>query len=202
MRVLGIDPGLTGGAAILITGGDLDGEARLWGAIDIPVMGVGSGRRLDAESFGRWLRSGAPDIAFIERAQAMPSQGRSACFNYGCAVGALQCAVVLCGVGLHIIEAGAWKRRFSLPGKAWLMRERGMKEHEATRAAKEASRQLVLRMMPTASPFLARMRDHGRAEAALIAMHGADLIEEGLDWNADRRTTLGPTSAQRALPLS
>jgi hypothetical protein len=53
---------------------------------------------------------------------------------------------------LTIIEPTAWKKIHNLRG-----------------SEKEASRQRALQLFPSAHALLARKKDHGRAEAALIA---------------------------------
>lgn len=63
--------------------------------------------------------------------------------------------MVLCAVPLEIIEPTAWKRFWKLPPKD-----------------KERSRQRALELFPSAHSLLARKLDHGRAEAALIALYG------------------------------
>jgi Holliday junction resolvasome RuvABC endonuclease subunit len=167
MRILGIDPGLTGGAAVLATGGDLDGPARVVDAIDIPTKGEDAKRRVDVLELARWISACIPDVAFIERAQAMPRQGSSSGFIYGRAVGALEAAAILAHVQLHVIEPSAWKKAFALPGTGEI----------GVTAAKEAARQALIRVMPSAERFVLRKGDHGRAEAVLIAMYGADLLQ-------------------------
>lgn len=159
MRIMGIDPGINGGLAIYITGGDLDGAARAWGVIDIPTDGEGARRRVDAVLLRDWITAGRPDHCLIERAQAMPEQGSSSGFLYGRAVGALEAVTRCCNVPLTIIESRAWKIFHGLKG-----------------GSKEDSRQRALHKLPSASHFMARKMDHGRAEALLIAMYGASII--------------------------
>ena len=52
-----------------------------------------------------------------------------------------------------LVEASVWKRRLHLPGKD-----------------KEAARQKALQLFPSQHALLARKKDHGRAEAALIVV--------------------------------
>lgn len=167
MRVLGIDGGLTGGAAVLVTGGDLDGPARCAGAIDIPTRGDDAKRRVDVLELSKWIRAMSPDIAGVERAQAFRDQGASSGFIYGRAVGAIEAAVILSNVPMVIAEPTLWKKYFDLPGLA------------KNKRAKEIARQAALTALPNAVQFMPRMGDHGRAEGLLIAMWIADLIEAG-----------------------
>ena len=164
MRVLGIDPGLVGGVACLITGHDLESATpRLVDAIDVPTFGDDAKRRVDAVALRRWVIAMRPDRAFIERAQAMPDQGSSSGFHYGRAVGYLEAVVQTCNVPLYLVEPRAWKRYFELPPGG----------------DKEAARQLALRIIPEADKRITLKKHHGRAEAALIAAYGADLFEMG-----------------------
>jgi DNA polymerase len=69
MIVLGIDPGIRGGLAIVDAD---DGVGVLIDGIDIPVIGTGAKERVDAIAVRDWIARHQPDLALIERAQAMP----------------------------------------------------------------------------------------------------------------------------------
>src|SRR5215467_4863969 len=150
-KVLGVDPGIRGGLAIVEHN---DGAApQLVDAIDIPVTGVGAKERVDVLAIRAWILGHQPDHAVIERAQAMPKQGASSGFKYGRAVGAIEAVITCTTVPMTIIEPTAWKKFHGLHG-----------------GEKEASRQRALMLFPAAHALLARKKDHGRAEAALIAI--------------------------------
>jgi crossover junction endodeoxyribonuclease RuvC len=150
---LGVDPGIRGGLAIVVRENGV--APRLIDVIDIPTTGTGAKERVDAHAIHEWLRRHQPAHALIERAQAMPRQGASSGFKYGRAVGAIESAITLAGIPLEIIEPSVWKRALGLRGKD-----------------KELSRQRALQLFPAAHSLLARKKDHGRAEAALIALFG------------------------------
>jgi crossover junction endodeoxyribonuclease RuvC len=153
MIVAGIDPGIHGGLAIVAVE---DGAApRLVEAIDVPVVGVNAKERVDAIAIRKWVSEHDVQHAFIERAQALPKQGSSSGFKYGRAVGAIEAAIALSGIPVTIVEPSVWKRFWRLPGKD-----------------KESSRQKALQLFPAAHAVLARKKDHGRAEATLIALYG------------------------------
>lgn len=152
MNILGIDPGIRGGLAIVFVGAN-GAAPQLVDAIDIPVAGVGAKERVDVLAIRDWIVRHAPQHALIERAQAMPKQGASSGFKYGRAVGAIEAVIAGCAVPLTIIEPTAWKKFHGLRG-----------------GDKETSRQRALQLFPAAHTLLARKMDHGRAEAALIAM--------------------------------
>ena len=124
-------------------------------AIDIPTIGNGAKERVDVLAVQKWIEQHRPTLAFIERAQAMPKPGASSTFKYARSVGALETTIALSGVPVEIIEPSVWKRALRLPGKD-----------------KEAARQRALELFPSAHGLLARKKDHGRAEAALVALFG------------------------------
>jgi crossover junction endodeoxyribonuclease RuvC len=151
MKILGVDPGIHGGLAIVVID---DGAApQLIDAIDIPVTGVGAKERADVLAVRKWIVMHAPQHAYIERAQAMPKQGSSSGFKYGRAVGALEAVLACCEIPMTIIEPSVWKKAHRLHG-----------------GDKEGSRQRALQLFPAAHALLARKKNHGRGEAALIAL--------------------------------
>jgi crossover junction endodeoxyribonuclease RuvC len=153
VKVLGIDPGVRGGLALVVIN---DGAApQLVDAIDIPVTGVGAKERVDVLATRTWIQTHMPDHAAIERAQAMPKQGASSGFKYGRATGALEAVIACCEIPMTVIEPAVWKKAHHLRG-----------------GDKEGARQRALQLFPSAHALLARKRDHGRAEAALVALFG------------------------------
>jgi hypothetical protein len=142
--ILGIDPGITGGLAFLFPTGELE-------VGDIPVVAG----EVDVDTLVRQVRAFSPALAVIERANAMPKQGVSSTFKYGVAYGALRTVVALCNIPYHLVTPAKWKSHFRLD------------------ADKEQSRALAIQFWPGCGYF-SRKKDHGRAEAALIARYGAE----------------------------
>jgi crossover junction endodeoxyribonuclease RuvC len=152
VKVLGVDPGIRGGLAVVEI---IDGAApQLVDAIDIPTTGTKARERVDASAIKEFVEQHKPVRAAIERAQAMPRQGVSSSFKYGRSVGSIEAVLTCCELPVDIIEPSAWKRFWKLPGKN-----------------KENSRQKALQQFPAAHEMLARKRDHGRSEASLIALY-------------------------------
>jgi crossover junction endodeoxyribonuclease RuvC len=147
--ILGIDPGITGGIACLRPDGRIE-------AYDIPTVD-GS---VDVDTLVRRIRALEPGLAIIEKAQAMPKQGVVSVFKYGVAFGALCALVAVSNIPHHLVSPRKWKGYFGLD------------------ADKERSRALAIRMWPGCGLF-ERKKDHGRAEAALIARYGAEVIHRG-----------------------
>jgi len=151
MRILGVDPGIHGGLAIIALS---NGAApQLIAAIDIPTVGVKAKERVDPIALRTWLQTHRPDHAYVERAQAMPKQGASSGFKYGRGVGCLEAVIACCNIPMTLVEPAVWKRAQRLRG-----------------GDKEGARQRALQLFPSAHEMLARKKDHQRAEAALIAL--------------------------------
>lgn len=159
MRILGIDPGLAGGLAIV----DLAPPGQIIAVSDIPVSGEKAKKRVDARKVREWIAPymampGGVRVGYIERAQAMPRQGSSSGFIYGRGVGYLECLVIMLDIPLKVVEPSMWKKHFGLPGGA-------DKKHWSVEKVKS--------LYPGCpDDFFARVMDHGRAEAALIAGYG------------------------------
>jgi crossover junction endodeoxyribonuclease RuvC len=156
MRVLAIDPGLSGAAAVLE---QINGTVSLVGVIDLPVVGEGPKRRLDAMAFTGWLKHTAPTHAYVENARPMPKQGISGTFRYGRVSGAVEGIIGAHGIPMTLVEATTWKKAMRL------------------NASKEDSRARAIQLVPTAASELARVKDHNRAEAILLSLYA---IERGL----------------------
>jgi hypothetical protein len=150
VKILGVDPGLSGALAVVEL---INGVPMLLDVVDMPCTGSGAKARIDAIAAAEWIGKHAPSVAYVERAQAMPRQGASSGFLYGRLVGAIETVVTLCRVPVTLVEPSTWKRRLHLPGKD-----------------KEAARQRALQLFPTQHALLARKKDHGRAEAALLVI--------------------------------
>jgi crossover junction endodeoxyribonuclease RuvC len=157
VKVLGVDPGIHGGLALVEID---DGTApALLEAIDLPTVGTKAKERVDVLALRTWIMARQPQHAFIERAQAMPKQGASSGFKYGRATGAIEAAIACCGVAITIVEPAVWKKAHHLRG-----------------GDKEGARQRALELFPSAHALLARKKDHGGAEASLIALHGVGTV--------------------------
>jgi hypothetical protein len=150
-RIIGVDPGISGALALLVDG-------VLEGVIDMPVFsGEASGRMIAIH-----LGLANPDVVVVEHVHPMPRNGGIASFslgkNYGVVLG------VAGSLSLPLVKIGPqeWKRLNGLRGKP-----------------KEASRGLAIQLWPDHAAKFARVKDDGRAEAALIARaHAMNTIQE------------------------
>lgn len=148
MRILGIDPGLSGAWA-LVDGGVVDRCG------DMPVSGEGTRRRISGRVLASTIRSLEPHLAVIEWVQARPGQAAGAMFRFGMSFGSQISICELCEVPFELVVPQVWKRHFNLIGQE-----------------KEAGRQKALDLCPGITAMLDRKRDTGRAEAALIGLYG------------------------------
>ncbi len=152
---LGIDPGLTG-AVSLVRG------QQLLLCLDMPTITVNNKTRVNAHQliqlFGAWSHQYGPAHAYVELAQAAPGQGASASFNYGLGFGTTLTALVANHVPYTLVPPAKWKRLAGFKSGA----------------PKSASLIEARRRFPHKAHLFARQKDHGRAEAAIIAALGAN----------------------------
>jgi len=154
MITIGIDPGISGAIAILKDGKLID-------AFDMPIMPMGvKGKKNQVNAAGlvdnlhdTICRNQGECQVVIERVSAMPGQGVTSMFSFGMSYGV--CLGVCAALNLPItyVTPQAWKKKFGLSG-----------------AEKDASRTKVIEMFPQQSNYFARKKDHGRADAVLIAL--------------------------------
>jgi crossover junction endodeoxyribonuclease RuvC len=97
-----------------------------------------------------------PQLVVIEQVHSMPKQGVASTFKFGVAYGMARGVVASLMVPQVYVTPGKWKKFYGLS------------------AEKEKSRELAIQTWPASDAFR-RKKDHGRAEAALLALYGAKL---------------------------
>lgn len=150
MIVAGIDPGKTGAMVILYP----DNTPIV---LTVPLAGKDPAWSQWALEWAGALMFHAPDIFVLEDVHAMPKQGVSSTFKFGESLGFVH-GLVRASVPLapvHWVSPSVWKRKAGL-----LNTEKG------------ASREEARRLIPKLAPFVARVKDDGVAEAALLGLHG------------------------------
>jgi len=148
MTILGIDPGLSGAGAIV------DDDGSLLSVFDMPTMGEKTRKRIDASLVSRLIREIGPSLAIIEDVHSMPGQGLSSTFSFGRSAGVVDGVLAALEVPVRFVDPRAWKKAYRLS------------------ASKEDSRRAAIEMWPKHAHLFERAKDHGRAEAALIARWG------------------------------
>lgn len=143
---IGIDPGLKG--AIALVGTVL---ADLVAVFDMPVAGGAVSAQLLFELAG-WRDPGYGTVV-VEDVHSMPKQGVSSVFSFGRSKGVVEGVFAACRRPIVYVSPAAWKRGLGL----------GKDKGEA--------RQRACELWPAKAGLFARVRDDGRAEAALIAYY-------------------------------
>jgi crossover junction endodeoxyribonuclease RuvC len=152
--VLGVDIGNAGALALI------DETGALIDVADMPILRDGPAGRpavngpLLAEIITRWR----PDRAFIEFVGARPGEGAVGAFAFGRSRGVVEGVLAACAVSATHMAPAAWKRAVGVP--------------PGREGAKDAARSEAIRRWPAKATLFARIKDDGRAEAALIAVAG------------------------------
>lgn len=157
MRVLAIDPGVTGALAVI---SGKPNALKIEAVHDLPTYAektsTGKVRRyVDAAALRDLLVAVGPcDRVVIERLVAPPGIASTVAFSLGATAATLATVFRLLNVPVRLVSPAVWKKALNAP------------------ADKEASRQYASRLFKTAAHWQ-RKKDHNRAEAALIAAWGA-----------------------------
>jgi hypothetical protein len=149
-NIVAFDPGLSGGVAILSPSGEIIA------CDDLPTIGEGTQRRIDAANLASMIRLHLPARAVIEQVSAMPGQGVSSMFRFGQALGTIAGVVGALGLPVQWVSPAKWKREAGLDATA------------------ERSRGRAIETWPKQAVLFARKKDHNRAEAALLARWALD----------------------------
>src|SRR5512139_263055 len=146
---MGIDPGISGAVAFYFP----MVPSRI-AVDDVPV----AGGEINVHELARLIRIHRPTMAVIERVSAMPGNGAVSMFNFGRSYGDVRGVVGAMDVPMHFVTPRKWKAHFGLS------------------ADKDESRLRAIRMFPSAAESFKRKKDDGRAEAALLAFYGAEVL--------------------------
>jgi len=156
MRVIGIDPGLSGAIAVL------DGK-KVLGLFDMPVMSEGkkNKRQLNSAQLVNIIKefmNNKEDIAVIvEQVNAMPGQGVTSMFNFGQTFGAIKGVCAALKLPIFFVRPSKWKKYFEL-----------------INSSKDASRTKAIEMYPSLSGQLSKKKDVNKSDAILIARFFSD----------------------------
>ena len=150
MNVFACDPGLNGAGAML------DAHGELIEVFDLPVIGEGKQRRIDAANLADLVRAHAPyAFAIVEQVGARPGQGVASMFRFGQAYGTILGVIGTLAIPLRHVTPTKWKRAVGLDSNA------------------ETSRGRAIESWPHQAELFARKRDHSRGEAALLGLYAA-----------------------------
>ncbi len=151
MKIIGIDPGLSGAIAILENN-------KVLHIFDIPVMSEGkkNKRQLNSALLVSLLRDNITNdeevAVVVEQVNAMPGQGVTSMFNFGQTFGAIKGICAALDLPIFFVRPSKWKKHFEL-----------------INSSKDSSRTKAIEMYPKLSKQLAKKKDVNKSDAILIA---------------------------------
>ena len=151
MKIIGIDPGLSGAIAILENN-------KVLNIFDIPVMPEGkkNKRQLNSALLVSLLRENITNneevAVVVEQVNAMPGQGVTSMFNFGQTFGAIKGICAALNLPIFFVRPSKWKKYFEL-----------------INSSKDSSRTKAIEMYPKLSNLLAKKKDVNKSDAILIA---------------------------------
>ncbi len=157
-RVIGIDPGISGAIAVLTDAGDLVTVH------DMPILADGAksktkGKRRNSVSaplLRDIIAQIGPTQAFLEDVHAQPRDGAAGAFGFGRSKGVIEGVLAGLGIPVRMVAPQTWKRVVGIKSGT----------------DKDGSRSEAIRRFPSKAALFARVKDDGRAEAALIGVAG------------------------------
>ena len=153
MKIIGIDPGLSGAIAILENN-------KVLNIFEMPVMSDGkkNKRQLNSALLVKLLKdniSENEDISVVvEQVNAMPGQGVTSMFNFGQTFGAIKGICAALELPIFFVRPSKWKKHFEL-----------------INSSKDSSRTKAIEMYPSLSKELAKKKDVNKSDAILIARY-------------------------------
>ncbi len=151
MKIIGIDPGLSGAIAILENN-------KVINIFDMPVMSEGkkNKRQLNSALLVRLLKDNIKEndeiSVVVEQVNAMPGQGVTSMFNFGQTFGAIKGICAALQLPIFFVRPSKWKKHFEL-----------------INSSKDSSRTKAIEMYPALSKDLSRKKDVNKSDAILIA---------------------------------
>ena len=151
MKIIGIDPGLSGAIAVLENN-------KVLNIFDIPVMSEGkkNKRQLNSALLVNLLKENInkeEEVAVVvEQVNAMPGQGVTSMFNFGQSFGVLKGIFSAMQIPMDFISPVKWKKYYNL-----------------INTQKDSSRTKAIEFFPYISSKLSRKKDANKADAILIA---------------------------------
>lgn len=144
-RIIGIDPGKTGALALI------DTDQWTIAITDMPLEPGRSGKdAVSGAGVARIFDAVAPDHVYIEDVWSSPQMGIASSFNFGRSLGILEGACASRAI-LTKTRPQEWKSLTKTPRD------------------KNEARRRAMQVFPVAYDLFKRVKDDGRAEAALIA---------------------------------
>ena len=151
MKIIGIDPGLSGAIVILENN-------KVLKLFEMPVMAEGkkNKRQLNSARLVNIFKENSSNneevAVVVEQVNAMPGQGVTSMFNFGQSFGAIKGVCAALNLPIFFVRPSKWKKHFEL-----------------INSSKDASRTKVIEMYPKLSNQLTKKKDVNKSDAILIA---------------------------------
>ena len=143
--ILGIDPGLDGGLAII------DGSSiELLETIPTQTKGGFIKRQVDAQKLSNILRVYPDLVCYLEGVASRPGQGVASVFSFGDTYGAIRGVLGALNIPVYTVSPSKWKKALEVSSK-----------EDSLKASKD--------LFPSVQ---FKKKDHNIAEALLIAYYG------------------------------
>lgn len=147
--IAGIDPGLSGAIALLSPDGTLV-------IIDMPTLKVGAKHMVDEVELARIFDLHAIGTAVLERVATRPGEGAVGAFSFGRSYGLLRGILRAHFVPIVDVTPQRWQRDIGIKSGG----------------GKDVARALAKEHFQRDAGLFARVKDDGRADAALMALWG------------------------------
>lgn len=156
MRIIGIDPGLSGAIAFYDT---VEGVVEIADMPTVELVRNGKKKReVSAVLLSNILTRHKVDAAFVERVNAMAGQGVTSVFSFGRSSGMVEGILAAYDIPTTLVTPQAWQKAVG------------------QRAGKDGSRERAMQLFPAQADLFQRKKDDGRSDAALIAYYGSKLL--------------------------
>jgi crossover junction endodeoxyribonuclease RuvC len=155
--IIGVDPGSISGAFALLRFRDgVDPDAATVG--DLPVVDKMVNAAAWASELENVMRGFPHTFAVVESVNAFPGQGVSSSFRFGQGFGIILGVLGALQIPVTLVSPAKWKKAYALDRDG------------------EKSRALACRLYPQIAHAMSRKKDHGRAEALLLATYYAERL--------------------------
>ena len=162
-RVLGIDPGLSGGWALVDERGVLVGVGH-FPTRQVIKNGTNS-TQIDGKTLAATLAATNATQALVEAVSSRPRQAGQ--FQFGVNCGLIHGILYAQKVPFTMVSPASWKALYGIKRK----------EDETKSAVKTEARRRAMEMFPQSAALFSRVKDDGVAEAALIAFYGFSRVQ-------------------------
>ncbi len=112
MLVLGIDPGSTGGLAIIER--NFNTLPKIILALRMPTVIIYGKKIIDTKNIASELQNHSIDVSIIEKVHAMPRQGVTSSFQFGRNFGGLETLSYLYSKRVDYVAPAVWKKYLGL----------------------------------------------------------------------------------------